>query len=1003
MTLPRLNRQLLSSGHEFPDTVSLGPCQPLPERVLQFGTGNFLRGFADWMIDGMNAAGMFGGSIILVPSVDTAIADKLNAQDGCYTVLSRGMGEGNPATAYQLVTAVSRALNPAADIAAYRALASQPELRFVVSNTTEAGIVYTPEAHCSPDRLQKSFPAKVCAFLFDRYCAFNGAMDKGMVFLPCELINRNGRMLKQHVDRFARDWALGDDVLRWIDEANTFCDTLVDRIVPGYPASEAAALCTTLGYDDRLITVCEHFHLWVIEGPAWLADELPLARAGYNVIVTDDMQPYRNRKVMVLNGAHTSSVLAAFHAGIDTVEQMMADPQTGPFVRLALQEEILPTLDMDAASKESYAAAVLERFRNPFIRHELLSISLNSVSKWTVRVLPSLKTYQERFGKLPERLAFSLAALLNFYRGELQPDGSLIGRRNSQPYAIRDDAAILAAFAACRGLTPATYVDRLLGDASLWGEDLRQIPGLADRVTRDLTAIETRSMRGALLRKTLRIHPADNVAVALVALQAGTDITVEGVDVRLQDAIPAGHKFALAPLPAGAAVVKYASPIGRATCDIAAGQWVHEHNLATALAGEQAYAYEPVRAVGAVRSVRSDGSDSSTTANTATFSGYLRADGQAGIRNEIWIIPTVGCVNGIAERLRQLAGTPPAGVDGIVVLAHPYGCSQLGNDHEKTRQILADLARHPNAGGVLVLGLGCENNTMAAFRALVGPVDCRRVKFLVSQEVGDEIAAGLDLLRELMETACHDQRQPLPLSTLRIGLKCGGSDGYSGLTANPLLGKICERVVAAGGTTVLTEVPEMFGAEGPLFNRCVSRTVFDQAVSMVNRFKHHFTEHGHPVSENPSPGNRQGGITTLEEKSLGCTQKGGQAPVTAVLGYGDRLTTPGLNLLEGPGNDIVAVTALAAAGCQMVLFTTGRGTPLGGPVPVVKFATHSDLARYKPGWIDFNAGQLLEGRGMDELAAEALALCLCVASGQSTASETLGLHDFAIWRGGITL
>ena len=997
MNTPRLTRQLLTSGHVFPATVAVGPRQPLPERVLQFGEGNFLRSFADWMIDGMNAGGRFGGGIVIVQPIAAGLAEKLNEQGGCYTVLSRGMVDGQAVTERNLVTSVTRALNPYSEFAAYRTLAAQPDLRFVVSNTTEAGIAYDPEAY-APEAPQSRFPAKVCAFLYDRFKAFQGAGDKGLVFLPCELINHNGRMLKQHVIHYAQDWRLGEAFLHWLVEANTFCDTLVDRIVPGYPAAEAASICAELGYDDKLITVGEHFHLWVIEGPAWLAEELPLAKAGYNVIVTSDMQPYRNRKVMVLNGAHTASVLAAFHAGLDTVEQMMSDPQAGEFVRRAVDDEILPTLDMDAAGKESYAVAVIERFRNPFIRHELLSISLNSVSKWKVRVLPSLKAFQERFGRLPDRLAFSLAALLNFYRGAPQADGSLGGLRAGKAYPIRDDVPILAVFAACRGLAPAAYADRILGESSFWGEDLRRIPGLAERVARDLAAIEATGMRGAYSsctgdrRLTLRVHPADNVAVALVALASGTKLTVADIAVTLAEPIPAGHKFALAAIPAGAPVVKYASPIGRATQAIAAGQWVHEHNLATALAGEQEYAYTPVAAkpVAAPMAGRE-------------FSGYLRPDGQAGIRNEIWILPTVGCINGIAEQIRKLAGPPPAGVDGIVVMAHPYGCSQLGGDHENTRKILADLARHPNAGGVLVLGLGCENNTMADFRKLLGPVDGNRVKFLVAQEVADEVTAGVDLVRQLMDQARECRRQPLPLSRLRIGLKCGGSDGYSGLTANPLLGVICDRINAAGGTTVLTEVPEMFGAEQPLLDRCVSRPVFEGAVAMVNGFKHRFIEHGHPVSENPSPGNRQGGITTLEEKSLGCTQKGGQSPVAAVLGYGEMLRTPGLNLLEGPGNDIVAVTALAAAGCQMILFTTGRGTPLGGPVPVVKFATNSDLARFKPAWIDFNAGQLLEGRGMAELADEALELCLEVASGRATAAETLDLHDFAIWRGGITL
>lgn len=999
MERQNLNRALLSSGHAFPANLAIGPHERLPERVLQFGTGNFLRCFADWMIDGMNAAGMFDGGIVLVQSTANGIADTCNAQEGCYTVLSRGMLDDTPVSEYRLVTSVTRALNIHSAFAAYRALAAQPELRFVLSNTTEAGIVYAPETR-TPDRPQDAFPAKICHFLYDRFQAFGGAKDKGLVFLPCELINHNGRMLKQHVAHYARDWSLGDAFLRWLDEANTFCDTLVDRIVPGYPADEAADICAKLGYEDALLSVSEPFHLWVIEGPAWIAEALPLAKAGYQVIVTHDLQPYRNRKVMVLNGAHTTSVLAAFHAGVETVQQMMDDPQCGAFVRHTVMEEILPTLDMDAARKVSYAADVLERFRNPFIRHELLSISLNSVSKWAVRVLPSLKTYQAQCGILPDRLAFSLAALLNFYRGEPEADGSLVGLRDGKPYPIRDDAAVLALFAACRELDPAAYVDRILGEHALWGEDLRRIAGLAKRVTRDLTTIGTIGMRAAIFQYTLRpalqIQPADNVAVALLALSAGTQITLNGVAVTLQEDIPAGHKFALTSIPAGASVIKYGSPIGKATRAVALGEWVHEHNLATDLAGEQEYAYEPEHETGSLQ-------ETGGAAAPRSFSGYLRPDGQAGIRNEIWIIPTVGCVNGIAERLRQLAGPLPAGVDDIVVFAHPYGCSQLGDDHERTGQILANLVRHPNAGGVLVLGLGCENNTMPSFRARVGPVDEKRVKYLVSQEVGDEISAGLALLQVLMDNASRARRQELPLSMLRIGLKCGGSDGYSGLTANPLLGAVSDRVIAAGGTSVLTEVPEMFGAEVPLFNRCVSRDVFDQAVDMVNRFKQHFVENGHPVSENPSPGNREGGITTLEDKSLGCTQKGGHSPVTAVVRYGETLAKTGLNLLEGPGNDIVAVTAMAAAGCQMILFTTGRGTPLGGPVPVLKFSTQTDLAKHKPGWIDFNAGQLLEGRGLDTLAKEALALCLEVASGRTTAAENLGLHDFAIWRGGITL
>jgi altronate hydrolase len=419
---------------------------------------------------------------------------------------------------------------------------------------------------------------------------------------------------------------------------------------------------------------------------------------------------------------------------------------------------------------------------------------------------------------------------------------------------------------------------------------------------------------------------------------------------------------------------------------------VHEHNLGTQLAGDERFTYRPAPPA----SLRAPPAE-------LGFEGYLRPDGQVGIRNELWIVPTVGCVNGIAERLAARFRPPPPGVDAVAVLAHPYGCSQLGDDHDRTGDLLAAMCRHPNAAGVLVLGLGCESNTMSSFRTRVGAADPGRVKFLTAQEVDDELAVGTALLEELAANARRARRVRSPLPALRIGLKCGGSDGFSGITANPLVGAVSDLLNAAGGATVLTEIPEMFGAEGPLLDRCTSREVFDEAVKVVEGFKRHYLEAGHPVSENPSPGNRQGGITTLEEKSLGCTQKGGRTPVTAVLRYGEPIRSPGLSLLEGPGNDIVAVTALAASGCQLVLFTTGRGTPLGGPVPVIKIATNTSMARKKAEWIDLDAGRLLSGEELPVLADELLRLCVEVASGRRTASETMGSRDFAIWRGGVTL
>lgn len=474
------------------------------------------------------------------------------------------------------------------------------------------------------------------------------------------------------------------------------------------------------------------------------------------------------------------------------------------------------------------------------------------------------------------------------------------------------------------------------------------------------------------MKDFLTLHPLDNVAVAL------TD----------QGEIPAGHKKALRDIPKGQPVIKYGQPIGVASRDIRAGDWVHSHNLHTALSGEKDYVYAPAALHPAA-------------AFSGTFQGYARADGRVGVRNEIWVLPLVGCVNQTARRIADRA-TAQGGAP-VYPFTHPYGCSQLGEDHARTRDLLCALCRHPNAGGVLVLGLGCENNTMAGFREALGEVDERRVKFLVCQEAADEEAAALSLIAQLQETLAGDVRTPQPLSKLVIGLKCGGSDGFSGITANPLLGAVSDGVCAAGGTALLTEVPEMFGAEDLLMARCENAEVFRKTCDLINGFKAYYAQNGMPVYENPSPGNKAGGITTLEEKSLGCTQKGGLAPVRDVLPYAAQTQKTGLNLVWGPGNDICAVTALTAAGAQLILFTTGRGTPLGGPAPTLKVATNDALASHKQPWIDFNAGALLDGLTLHEAAQQLLALTLATASGQETAAERRGYREIAIFKSGVTL
>ena len=444
-----------------------------------------------------------------------------------------------------------------------------------------------------------------------------------------------------------------------------------------------------------------------------------------------------------------------------------------------------------------------------------------------------------------------------------------------------------------------------------------------------------------------------------------------------------GHKHALRPIAKGENVIKYGAPIGHATEDIAAGEWVHTHNLATNLSGQLEYTYTPVSA------------PMPGKAGEETFLGYLRPDGSVGVRNDVWIVNTVGCVNNTARILAEKTGA--------LHFPHPFGCSQLGDDQAFTQEILAAMVRHPNAGGVLVLGLGCENNHIALFRQVLGETDPERVKFLNCQDVEDEVEEGIRLIRQLQDYAARTHRTPQPVSRLKVGLKCGGSDGYSGITANPLVGRFSDLLVARGGATVLTEVPEMFGAEQLLMDRAVNEAVFRKTVSLINDFKAYFTRHGQVVYENPSPGNKAGGITTLEEKSLGCVQKGGTSTVMDVLKVGEEIPGSGLYLLDGPGNDLVAMTNLMAAGCQIILFTTGRGNPAGAPVPTVKISTNTALAKKKHGWIDFDAGVLLEDPDLDKHGLRLLETVLRVAEGEQTRSEKAGYREISIFKDGVTL
>ena len=489
------------------------------------------------------------------------------------------------------------------------------------------------------------------------------------------------------------------------------------------------------------------------------------------------------------------------------------------------------------------------------------------------------------------------------------------------------------------------------------------------------------------MSKLFKINDKDNVAVALEELKKGEIID----NIELLDDIPFGHKVLLNDLKSGENIIKYGNPIGHLTVDCKKGEHIHEHNLKTNLSDIIEYKYcgeneyQPKKC-------------------DVTFNGYLRQDGRAATRNEIWIIPTVGCVNNTAKRLEKIGQDIIGdGCDGVFAYTHPFGCSQLGDDQENTRKILASLANHPNAGGVLIVSLGCENTNAETFKKYLGDYNEKRIKFLITQDCEDELEKGEKLLKELYTFVKSFKREPIPINKLVVGYKCGGSDAFSGITANTLCGRLTDKLTSFGTSAILTEVPEMFGAEKLLMKRCENEKVFNKCVNMINSFKQYFFSHNQECYENPSPGNHDGGITTLEEKSLGCIQKGGKAVITDVLEYGEHCKKQGLNLSTGPGNDIVSTTNLTAAGANIILFTTGRGTPLGASVPTIKVSSNSRLAKRKSNWIDFNAGELIESNDFENMTEEIFKLLIDIASGRQTKNEQNGYREISIFKDGVIM
>lgn len=489
------------------------------------------------------------------------------------------------------------------------------------------------------------------------------------------------------------------------------------------------------------------------------------------------------------------------------------------------------------------------------------------------------------------------------------------------------------------------------------------------------------------MNKLIRINPNDNVAVATENIEKGyCECGVTAIDD-----IPFGHKILLQSVKKGENIIKYGCPIGHATVDIKAGSFVHEHNIKTNLSDKLTYKF-------------CGNNEYKPQKSNVTIKAYKRSNGKIGVRNEIWIIPTVGCVNKTAQALEKIGNSMNYdSCDGVVAFTHPFGCSQMGDDLVNTQKILSALVKHPNAGGVLVLSLGCENNNLSVFKSFLGDVDESRVKFLCVQDVEDELESGTELLHEIYSVIKNDKREDAPIDKLTVGWKCGGSDAFSGITANALCGRANDKLTSLGASTVLTEVPEMFGAEHLLMARAENEAVFNKTVSMINSFKDYFSSHNQVCYENPSPGNHAGGITTLEEKSLGCIQKGGRSVITDVLQYGAQAEKKGLNLLWGPGNDIVSTTALTAAGAHIILFTTGRGTSLGAPVPTIKISSNTRLFDKKRNWIDFNAGALIEGKHFDELTKDLLNLIINTAGGQKTKNEINGYRDISIFKDGVIM
>jgi altronate hydrolase len=1034
-----LNKNYCLQQHTVPPEIF-----KLPEKILQFGTGVLLRGLCDYLVDKANRKGVFNGRIVVVKSTDGGDAAAFDRQDNLYTLCMRGIEKGKMKEKTVICSAISRVLSAKNEWKSVLDCAKNPDLQIIISNTTESGIQLAQDnIHEHPPT---SFPGKVLAFLYARYHAFQGDITKGMVIVPTELITDNVKKLENIVLELAHLNGLDTKFIDWLEKHNSFCNSLVDRIVPGKPDNATKTQLTAqLGYTDDLLITSEPYLLWAIEGNKHVKSVLSFCKADKRVIIQPNIDIYRELKLRMLNGTHTLSCGVAFLSGFSTVKTAMQDETMGEYIRKLMMSEIAEGIPYPIAPNKilSFGSDVLDRFRNPFIEHLWWNITLNYTTKMSMRNVPTLLKYVENKQNVPDLFAFGFAAYLLFMRG-----GHVSPIQDSNAPYFEE---------LWKMLSPAELVKTALQNKILWEHDLTKINGFAEKITIHLQNMRKTSVKEALQqviypnqapKNVLKVHPKDNVIVALTNLHAGEKVYLDGTEHILLENIAAKHKFAAIDLLPNDIVLMYGVLVGKAQNFIPRGTLLTTSNVK--------HATNPYQ-INTERKLDWHIPDVAKWRNR-TFKGFHRADGSVGTNNYWLVIPLVFCENRNLEVLRealvkdlgyarqnayqsqtlQLIDLIKKGknsddilqadltqkskkkkqkrvfpnIDGIKFLSHEGGCGGIRQDAQTLCGLLAGYITHSNVAGATILSLGCQNAQVSMLQEEIKKRDNDFSKpffVLEQQQIGTEEALITQAIKQtlvgLMQ-ANQNTRRPAPLSKLCIGLECGGSDGFSGISANPAIGYTSDLLVSLGGSVILSEFPELCGVEQELCDRCVDETAATRFASLMKTYNDRAKSVGSGFDMNPSPGNIKDGLITDAIKSAGAAKKGGTSPIVAVLDYPEKVTKSGLNLLCTPGNDVESTTAEVGSGANIVLFTTGLGTPTGNPIaPVIKLSSNTKLAQKMPDIIDINTGTITEGK---ETIAEAgeriLEYIIQVASGEVEISAVRhGQEDFIPWKRGVSL